>query len=180
VLEHNRIYDCGQLPPTNHQHGIYVGAARDTRIIGNFIYDNADRGIQLYPDAQGTLIRGNIIDGNGEGIIFSGRGDATSNNTLVERNVIANSTERWNVESSWNQTTKVGQKNIVRDNCVWATNSNDYYNQNGGIDSEEIGFDASDNLVTDPMYVNWWAKDFELPDNSPCRTILGDLVIPEY
>ena len=179
VLEHNRIHDCGQLPATNHQHGIYASHARDTRIIGNLIYDNADRGIQLYPDAQGTLIRGNIIDGNGEGIIFSGRGDATSNNTVVERNVIANSTDRWNIESSWNQTTKVGRKNVVRDNCVWATNSNEYYNQYGGIDPKEIGFAAFDNLVADPKYVYRWAKDFELSDYSPCRAILGDLVIPE-
>ena len=53
VLEHNRIYDCGQLPPTNHQHGIYVSAARDTRIISNLIYDNADRGFSFTPTLKG-------------------------------------------------------------------------------------------------------------------------------
>jgi parallel beta-helix repeat protein len=179
VLEQNRIHDCGQLPPTNHHHGIYVHAARATKIIGNLIYDNADRGIQLYPDAQGTLIRGNIIDGNGEGIIFSGRGAVASSHTIVERNVIANSKERWNVESSWDQTTKIGQRNFVHDNCVWATNSDDYYNQNGGINPKEVGFDAANNLVAHPMYVNRRVKDFELLGSSPCRAILGDRALPE-
>ena len=38
----------------------------------NWIYDNADRGVQLYPDADGTVVTGNVIDGNGEGVIFGG------------------------------------------------------------------------------------------------------------
>ena len=30
VIENNVIHDCGLLPATNHQHGIYVANARDT------------------------------------------------------------------------------------------------------------------------------------------------------
>ena len=68
AIELNRIHDCGQLPATNHDHGIYVAAATDTLIRDNWIYDNADRGIQLYPDAQRHRgSRGNVIDGNGAG-----------------------------------------------------------------------------------------------------------------
>ena len=64
----------GPLPSTNKDHGIYVTNAKDTVIRDNWIYDNVDRGIQLYPDAQHTRITGNVIDGNGEGVVFSGDG----------------------------------------------------------------------------------------------------------
>ncbi|HEY7933344.1 MAG TPA: right-handed parallel beta-helix repeat-containing protein, partial [Solirubrobacteraceae bacterium] len=68
----NNIHDCGLLPADNHQHGIYVEDAIDTRIIGNIIAHNADRGIQLYPYSEGAIIEDNAIVENGEGIIFSG------------------------------------------------------------------------------------------------------------
>ena len=51
MIEHNRIHDCGELPATNFDHGVYVAEARDTVIRDNWIYSNADRGVQLYPDA---------------------------------------------------------------------------------------------------------------------------------
>ena len=66
VIERNRIHNCGQLPATNHHHGIYVEASDGARITDNWIYDNADRGVQLFPDAQGTYIARNVIDGNGQ------------------------------------------------------------------------------------------------------------------
>ena len=46
----------------------------DTIVRDNWIYDNTDRGIQLYPDADGSTITGNVIDSNGEGIVFAGEG----------------------------------------------------------------------------------------------------------
>ncbi|MGH2881759.1 MAG: right-handed parallel beta-helix repeat-containing protein, partial [Solirubrobacteraceae bacterium] len=69
LITHSRIHDCGVLPATNYQHGFYIGGATDTTIEWDLIYDNADRGIQLYPEADYTTIDHNIIDGNGEGII---------------------------------------------------------------------------------------------------------------
>src|SRR2546423_845837 len=51
TIQRNRIHDCGVLPANNHEHGIYLAYADGTQILGNVIYDNADRGIQLYPDA---------------------------------------------------------------------------------------------------------------------------------
>ena len=54
VIERNRIHDCGELPATNLDHGIYVARPTTTMIRDNWIYDNADRGVQLYPDAQDT------------------------------------------------------------------------------------------------------------------------------
>jgi parallel beta-helix repeat protein len=60
VIKRNRIHDCGELPSTNKDHGIYVSEARDTVIRDNWIYDNADRGIQLYHDADGSKVIGNV------------------------------------------------------------------------------------------------------------------------
>ena len=100
-IEGNVIHDCGVLPAANHDHGIYVSWAIGTVIKGNVIYANADRGIQLYPDATGTKITGNVISGNGQGVIFGGDDAHASSGTLVRNNVIANSTVRFNVESSW-------------------------------------------------------------------------------
>jgi nitrous oxidase accessory protein NosD len=94
VIKRNRIHDCGRLPATNHEHGIYLVEARGTVIRDNWIYDNADRGVQLYPDADGSRITGNVIDGNGQGIVFSGTGSSVSSNTVVRGNIVSNSNLR--------------------------------------------------------------------------------------
>ena len=99
VIENSRIHNCGKLPAQNGDHGIYASDARNIIIRDNWIYDNADRGIQLYPDSQGAQIYGNVIDGNGEGIIISGDGDTASSGNVIHDNVISDSKVRWNVES---------------------------------------------------------------------------------
>jgi len=155
VIERNQIHDCGQLPATNHHHGIYVEASDGLRITDNWIYDNADRGVQLFPDAQGTYIARNVIDGNGQGIIFS----RESANNLAEYNVISNPVLRYNVED-WELT---GTGNMVRRNCVWSTR-----HPGGAGIQPGLGLPAVDNKVADPRYVNRAAKDFHLRADSPC------------
>ena len=135
-IELNRIHDCGRLPATNHDHGIYVAVASNTLIRGNWIYDNADYGIQLYPNAQNSRVVGNVIDGNGEGITFSGEYGVTSNGNLVEGNVIANSRVRNNVESWFARGNPIGRGNVVRNNCI---KGGVYDRGNGGI-GDQWGF----------------------------------------
>lgn len=118
LIEHNRIHDCGRLPRTNQDHGIYVNTSDDAVIRDNRIYDNADRGVQLYPDSQRTLVTDNVIDGNGVGLIFGGSETTTSNDNVVQDNVITNSKVRGNIDYSWGGA--VGTGNVARHNCQGA------------------------------------------------------------
>lgn len=165
VIRRNRIHDCGRLPPTNHDHGIYVAYADDTRIVDNVIFDNADRGIQLYPDADGTLIARNVIDGNGEGVIFSGVGSDTSSNNVVRNNVITNSRVRADVESYYPSGTPRGEGNVVTGNCI-------HGGARGTVDDRAGGFVARDNVFADPRYVDRAGGDFRPAPSSPCAALL--------
>jgi nitrous oxidase accessory protein NosD len=161
VIERNRIHNCGEMPPTNHHHGIYVEASDGARIVENWIYDNADRGVQLFPDAQGTYVARNVIDGNGQGVIFT----RTSANNVVENNVISNPALRYNIED-WELS---GGGNVARRNCLWSDR-----HKGGGI-QPGISVSVVDNLVIDPGYVNRGAKDFRLKPGSPCLTFATTL-----
>jgi Right handed beta helix region len=164
IIEHSRIHDCGIR--NNQQHGIYVLAAVGTIIRDNDIYDNGARGIQLYTDAQHSLIEHNVIDGNAEGIGIGGDTTWASSNNEIRYNVISNSFGRKNVEEYW--TGSPGRGNTVHDNCLFATNTNTYYNLAGGIETSPRGFTAYANRVANPMFVDRAAKNFALQAGSPC------------
>jgi parallel beta-helix repeat protein len=167
VIEGNRIHDCGKLPATNKNHGIYVGDAQGTVIRDNAIYDNADRGIQLYPNADGTRVTGNVIDGNGVGIIFGSDDETSPDGNVVEGNLITNSRIRYNVESH-SQGAPYGRGNVVRGNCI---HGGARHNEAGGVQTPSQGFVATDNKVADPRYVNREAKNFALQADSPCKAV---------
>ena len=168
VIDHNHIHDCGRLPAAGHDHGIYVEGTENVRITNNVIYDNADYAVQLYPNAQRTYVARNIMDGNGGGVIFAGekaggeyRNAYASSNNVVRNNVISNSREYHNVESSWGG--PVGTGNVATRNCVW--------NGADGNISDPVGFLASKNVVARPAFRNRAAGDFRLMHRSVCRRI---------
>ena len=166
-IENNRIHHCGRLPATNHDHGIYVDHAVDTRIEHNLIYDNADRGVQFYPKAERSIVRHNVFDGNGQNVHF---GQASSGNR-IEGNLITNSGIRFNVES--HQATGAG--NVVTSNCVYGgARASVGVPVPSGIQSPQVGFRADGNTHADPLYANRGAKDFRLRAGSPCRALFGD------
>ncbi|MEA2419548.1 MAG: hypothetical protein QOE60_1754 [Thermoleophilaceae bacterium] len=170
TLQRNRVHDCGTLPATNLEQGVYVAIARDTRVIGNWIYANADQGVQLYPDARRTRVVGNVIDSNGEGIIFGGSGRLAASDNLVEGNVISNSTLRDNVEASFDG--PLGSGNLLRRNCIGGGARDDGL---GGIISPVFGFSAIDNLVAAPAFKGAGSSDYRLVAGSPCvRVFRGD------
>ena len=185
----NRVHDCGdQTDPESAQfdQAVYVANSVNATISGNWIYDNAARGVQLYPNAQGTLVKGNVIDGNGVGLSFGGDDETASSGNLVRNNVISNSDVRWNVEASWAGVDDelVGERNLVTENCVLPANPGpeaDYYNSNGGIDAQghpnnsPVGYSLSAALIADPEYADREGGDFTIGDDSPCsrRALLG-------
>jgi len=163
TIERNRIHDCGVLPAENHHHGIYIEHADNTRVVGNWIYDNADRGVQMYPDSQSAYIANNVIDGNGQGVSYA----RESANNVVEHNVVSNSVLRWNIED-WELS---GGGNVARLNCVWTTRTGSYAREGGVMVSRD--FTAVQNLIADPQFANRAAKDFRLAAGSPCAELLA-------
>jgi hypothetical protein len=140
----SRIHGCGRVPSTNHEHGIYDEYSLGVVISHNLIYDNSDRGINLYPLAVGTRIVQNVIDGNGDGILFAGDTSHASSGNLVRGNIITNSRIS-NVASSWFG--PIGHSNVVTGNCIWGAG---HYL----VDAGSGGFSAYRNVYVRPRWVS--------------------------
>jgi parallel beta-helix repeat protein len=178
IIENNDIHGCGTFPVTNHEHAIYLADAYDTIIRNNRIWDNADRGIQLFTQVEGTRIYGNVIDGNGSGVLFAGMEGVMPTDTVVEHNLITNSNVRHNIESSFDEQTAPARDNLVRDNCIFGAEG--WYKEadGSGIMTPESGFTATGNIIADPQYVDRKSGDFTLQPGSPCADVLGDPEVP--
>ena len=167
----NKIHDCGELPATNHQHGIYVGAARGASIRNNWIFGNADRGIQLYPAAQRTLVRANIIDLTGWGVVIGGDDSGScSNRNRVLRNVIANPRISWNVHST--PSGPPCRRNVVRRNCVYSELDDPQQGSNAASRTSR-SYRARRNRIAKPIYVDRAANDFRLRRGTACWRVVG-------
>ena len=158
----NRIHDCGTS--NNQMHGIYVQSTAAARIVGNDILDNGDRGIQLFPDAQDTEVAGNVIDGNGQGIIFSGTAETASSGNRVHHNVISNPRLRAPVESFWDG--PVGRDNVVERNCLFG-------GRHPEVDPSNGGFVARGNVVEEPRFADRARGDLRLVPGTRCAAILA-------
>jgi nitrous oxidase accessory protein NosD len=170
LIELNRIRRCGRTGKLSHV--LYV-----TRSQGAIIRDNllvANRGgwaVHLFPDADGTLIEGNVIDSNEGGVIFAGDGSGnTSDGNVVRENVITNSNPRWNIEGSWSGGPQ-GTGNIAQRNCLYSAGPG----RPSGIGFVN-GFEQSDNVVANgPVYVNRAGGDYRLRPGSNCGAVLMDV-----
>jgi len=156
----NCIHDCGRKPHTDHDHGIYVADGNGGEIIDNVVFDNADRGIQLYPDAHGTLVVHNTVDGNGSGVVYSER----SSGNKVRDNIFTNSVVRWNAET-YNLR---GSGNLFSDNCVRAANRNPRYNERGGVALPRRVAQRANRRARDPVYLARAAGDYRVRRTSAC------------
>ena len=167
VFRRNRIHDCGRLPPTNHEHGIYLHSPCCVQVTDNWVYDNADTGIQMFPDADGNYIARNIVYGNGDNISFGGEskdgGCASSDDNIVERNILSHPRVKENV-GSWSGCGKHGTGNVLRENCIWPPTF-----QKAGE-----GFALVNNFYVEPAYVNAAAKDFRIVPGTVCAPLVID------
>jgi hypothetical protein len=167
-IERSLVHACGRVPADNHEHGIYVENTRDVRIAWNLIFANADRGVQLYPNAQDTRILHNVIYGNGEGVLIAGGAHTASSQALVAHNIIGDSDVRSNVESWYESGSPGGRDNIVTENCIGASILT-------RLNASSGGFSASGNLLAEPPFADPGAGDFSMPAHSPCMRLSGDV-----
>jgi parallel beta-helix repeat protein len=168
LITDSRVHDCGIMPAHNYNHGIYVDDATNTTISWNEIYNNSDRGVQLYPNAQHTTVDHNIITGNGENILFSGDDGQASSGADVYDNILADARVRNDVESWWPSGNPVGTGNQLHNNCVWG-------GREGTIDTSSGGFSSYANQTVNPQFANASAGNFHLPATSPCLAMTGDV-----
>ena len=167
VIERNRIHDCGALPSTNKDHGIYVTNAsrhRDPRQLDLRQRRPRHPAVSRRPAHQGHRQRDRLATARES--CSAATGSLTSNHNLVEGNVIADSNLGWNVYSG--QTGPVATGNLLRDNCVWAGESSPGYDSNGGVETPSRNFTANANVVADPHYSDPAAGDYTLSPESRC------------
>jgi hypothetical protein len=158
IVRRNRIHNVGSN--SGEDHGIYISSAKDFQIIGNWIYNcPAGWGIQLYPDADSGVIRGNIIDRCGAGVTFSAQDSAASEGNLFERNIVSNSlgmrgNPGFAVSGWFNDTVPSG--NVARGNV--------FYNNPGGDYDPSAGtsYAIAANSNANPRYVDRARADFRL------------------
>jgi parallel beta helix pectate lyase-like protein len=170
VIERNRIHDCGPAG-SKFDHDVYLSGTRDAVVRWNILSADAGGfGVHMYPDADGTVVEHNIIDGNHGGVIFAGDvSDGTSDYNVVRNNAITYSGPRWNVEGSWGDG-PAGVGNSVDHNCVYSPGQ-----RRSGI-SDDGGFSAGTNTVPDGSpYVNRARRDYRFRADSPCAALVGDV-----
>jgi hypothetical protein len=154
VVRDSVIHDCGDRGNGLFDHALYVAHATGVRVLDNVIRDSAGYGVHLYPDAQHSLVRGNVLTGNGGGVIFAGEGRHASSHNLVERNVITGSRKTADVSSYWGGS--VGTGNVARANCL-------------GVAPDEVhGYAARRNLLGAVA-----TQLGTLTDVAACRPVLG-------
>ena len=168
LIEDNRIHHCGRSGKKDHL--IYMADSRNAVIRRNLLVGN--RGgwaVHLYPNADGTLVEGNVIDSNRGGVIFAGSGGgATSEGNLVRGNVITNSSPRWNIEASWSGG-PTGRGNGASGNCLFSTGPG----APSGLGPDGSFREAANAVARGPVYVDRQAGDYRLRRSSNCAALVG-------
>jgi parallel beta-helix repeat protein len=180
----NKIHGCGR-PGNIHDHGIYVASSSSGVIRGNWIYNNASRGIQFYPDGDGVLVEKNIVHGNGaQNIHLSATGSSTSDNNTIRNNIV---TDHGAMDSDHSIDSNLFQsdpgvvfpqqdsprRNEVYGNCG---EGGPHGHIEGVVEQHLAGdpdyFFETNNVTGDIVYENAAAGDFDLANTSDCRNTL--------
>jgi hypothetical protein len=183
----NRIHNCGD---DSHEHAIYLESTRNAYIVDSYLYDNPGFGVHMYPDARGSLIEYDVIDGNSSkckaNLTFSGEAAGgeysqphASSMNVVRFSLITNALCGYNVDSYYPSGSLKPEGNSVHHSCVWNAPSGNFGHQHTG--NGGIAYSESNNLDADPRYIDRAHKDFRLQGDSPCagrgpRTSPGCLV----
>jgi hypothetical protein len=167
-IDHNVIHDCGNSSSAAHDHGIYSCCGYNEHIHDNVIYDVTGFAVQLYPDADGTVVDHNVIDGNSDGqqflsgLLIGGDpyvGCNATDNVSIHDNIVTYNAQ-YGV-SRWWGCSPHGTGNVVSHNCWWGNPSGDHDTPDG------YTFTA-DNIRADPLYVDRSSHNYALRAGSPC------------
>jgi hypothetical protein len=185
----NRIYDCGR--DETHDHGIYTNAMDRPIVRGNWIYENAGRGVNLGPATQRASFFRNVIADNCANPL-GGTNDCSANvifwgstsDTVLSKNTIAFPHFRWNLAGCDDATGSTddcrlwtGSSNSVEEGC-FLTTVDEYSGDppNSGISPGFAGkyatVSAAALTVANPVFANrLWAahsqRDYRIR-NSAC------------
>ncbi|MEA2169656.1 MAG: hypothetical protein QOF76_2956 [Solirubrobacteraceae bacterium] len=156
------LHDCGSTAHDLYDHAIYVAHADNTVIRDNLIRNTAAYGVHLYPDAQNSRVSGNVLVGNGGGVIFAGEGDSASSGNLVTQNVIADTRRAAGIVSYWSG--RVGSGNVARDNCLTAAAPSGK------------GFSVAGDVVADPHFADAADGDYKIAADGACASTVGGVL----
>jgi parallel beta-helix repeat protein len=192
----NRIFGCGlqnltdgEITPATDSgsHGIYIQNTLRATIEDNYIYDNAVRGVQLWPSAEQTSIRRNILHNNSTnltigscwgGACLNTVGRVQSQNTRVHDNVISDANFQFYPDdaSQVNGDFAAGSPtagNDVTGNCIWHPDPTVRNGTNGtfrlfGGNGYDYGQATNpvhgNNTLANPQYVDAGAADHGAKD----------------
>jgi hypothetical protein len=143
VIQHNEVHDCSRSSTRgSFASGIVVANARGTRVLDNYVWHIPGDGIVLAPNADGTLVSHNVVDGNVNAIFLGGNRRYASSGNTIAQNVLSNS-GKWNVHSLF--LGAAGRGNAVTGNCVWHGFRSNFSGR---------GFAQYGNRFTSPRFTN--------------------------
>ena len=155
-IEHNRIDGCDGEAVTLEQ-------ARSTVVADNLLYDTRGAGVRMHPNADSSSVVRNVIDSNGNGVVFGSGSEAN----FVSGNTISNP-QQFTVTAA----TAPGEGNYVASNCVYKAPLANGFNSAYVSSRQGAGrIVAYDNVTANPAY----ASDFTVPGTSGCRPKTGDM-----
>jgi Right handed beta helix region len=136
-------------------HGIYVEHTEGTLIANNLIEANVGYGVQLYPNADESVVTQNTIVRNGRsGVIVGGEDTRSDGNTIVNNIVCFNGEQ--GIRTFWGG--PVGLRNVASNNLV-------YGNPQGVVVGK--GLRVSGTLTDHPGFVDAPRGDYRLQADSP-------------
>ncbi|HET9769829.1 MAG TPA: hypothetical protein VFS16_02985 [Acidimicrobiia bacterium] len=174
VIDGNRVHGCGMsdrlvwTQGDSGAHGIYLVYTRNARVAENLVYGNRWRGFQAWPRAEGTLVAGNVFDGNAThvnlGSVLADGFPWHTRGTVVRDNIM---TGRTGFRPDTNQAAVIGNfpagspsyGNLVTGNCI---------DPAGGI-SAGNGMEVTGNVTAVAAYQDRAAGDYRLTATSLCR-----------
>jgi parallel beta-helix repeat protein len=156
---------------------------------GNEVYNNAGYGFHIFSsgnnNVNNNILRNNYIHNNGGRVtnvgVTGGIILASGSNNIAYNNIICGQVNGYGIQIAY---TNGGTNNQVYNNTIYSNdlagiyidptapnsiiNNNIIYNNGSGIvDGGATGTVLSNNLTTDPKFVNVSANDFSLQASSP-------------